>query len=305
MKAVFKYFLILVVCSFIAGTAKAQTFFEDAQGQSSIALPLGGIARLNTTASSLKIGYYYNRSDKDVVLGVDASGISNNGFAPLVSGRELSPEANINFNLGFKNVSTDDSNLSGFDYLNIRLGTGTARYMLIDTDVTFEQQIRSETFTGVNLGVSYNYYHNGNMIFGVFGGYDRTNNIFSLNQLAIKDTTPIATNSDGIVRTAESEFTAWEGQLEPVDQFSLFLDYVYIPDFFSNRLAFSVYSRSNFNDILNSTNGGFGFYLNKDGEPLKIVGGLIYQFNDLFNAGDADTSLGERGTIGIVAGYNF
>jgi hypothetical protein len=305
MKTMVRYFLILTLSIFIAGTANAQTFFEDAQGETSIALPIGGIARLNTTASSLKLGYYYNRSDRDVVLGVDASGISNNGFAPLVSGRELSPEANINFNLGFKNVSTDDSNLSGFDYLNIRLGVGTARYTLIDTDAAFEQQISSETFTGLNVGISYNYFHNGNMIFGAFGGYERTDNTFSLNQLTVKDTSPIATDANGTVRTAESEFTAWQGQLEAVDQFSLYFDYVYIPDFFSNRAAFSVYSRSYFNDILNSTNGGFGLYLNRDGEPLKIVGGLIYEFDDLFNAGDADTSLGERGTVGIVAGYNF
>lgn len=304
MKSILKYLLFFVIYFFITANVKAQTFFESVGGQTSIYLPLGGLARLNTTATSLKIGYYYNRSDQDVVFGIDASGRSNNGFAPLVNNRELSPEANINVNLGFKNVSTDDSNHSGYDYLNIRVGIGTAQYRLIDVDAPFEQQISSDSFTSVNVGASYNYLHNGNMIFGAFAGYDRTSNIFSLNRIAVKQSTPIA-NANGTVRTAESEFTVWQGQLEPVDQFSLYLDYVFIPDFLSNRIALSAYSRSFFNDVINTTNGGFGVYVNREGNPLKIVGGLIYEFSDLFNAGDSDASLGDRGTLGIVAGYNF
>lgn len=304
MKPIPKYLLLLLLPFSITANANAQTFFESVGGQTSIYLPLGGLARLNTTASSLKIGYYYNRSDKDIVFGIDASGQSNNGFTPLVTSKKLSPEANINVNLGFKNISTNDSNLSGYDYLNIRVGIGTAQYRLIDVEAPFEQQISAESFTNVNVGVSYNYLHNGNMIFGTFAGYDRTSNIFSLSRITVKQSTPIGA-SNGTERRAESEFTAWQGQLKPVDQFSFYLDYVFIPDVLSNRVAFSAYSRSFFNDIVNTTNGGFGIYLNRAENPLKIVGGLIYEFSDLFNARNSDTSLGDRGTLGIVAGYNF
>lgn len=91
----------------------------------------------------------------------------------------------------------------------------------------------------------------------------------------------------------------------PLDQFSLFLDYVYLPDFFSNRVAFSVYARNSFNSNYNTANGGLGIYLNKEGEPLRIIGGIIYEFEDLLDNKEADTPLGERGTLGIVLGYNF
>ena len=107
MKPIPKYLLLLLLPFSITANANAQTFFESVGGQTSIYLPLGGLARLNTTASSLKIGYYYNRSDKDIVFGIDASGQSNNGFTPLVTNKKLSPEANINVNLGFKNISTN------------------------------------------------------------------------------------------------------------------------------------------------------------------------------------------------------
>jgi hypothetical protein len=284
----------------------AQTFFEDAEGKSSINLPVGGIVRINTSDESLKFGYYYNRSDKNVVFGLDAGGKSNNGLAAIFSSEKLSPEATVNFNLGLKNISTDDSNPSGYDYLNIKFGIGAAKYKLINVDNNFEQQIKSESFNKINFGISYNYYLNGNMIFGIYGGYDKTNNISGLSKLNIKESASVSTDSNGsIVRTSEIEYTAWKGELKTINQFSLFLDYVYIPDFLNNRVAISLYSRSSFNSTLNQTNGGIGVYFNQKDEPLKIVGGIIYEFEDLFDANKSGTSFGKRGTLGIVAGYNF
>lgn len=305
MRSIFTYFLFLMVCFFATHTIKAQTLFEDVKGQTSIVLPIGGITRINTTANSLKLGYYYNRSDKNVVFGVDASGISNNGFAPLVSQKELSPEANINFNVGFKNITAEDVSPSKYDYLNIRVGVGASKYKLLDPSQSYEQQLSSEAFNKINLGVSYNYFLNGNMIFGAYAGYDRTNNISTLKELTIRETTAVGTGTGGTVRTAESEYTAWEGELKAINQFSLFFDYVYIPDLLSNRMALSIYSRSNFNSIRSMTNGGVGLYLNRIGQPLKIIGGLVYEFEDLFGGRNASIPLGERGTLGIVLGYNF
>src|SRR5699024_8776022 len=307
MKSVSKYLLCLAVCLFVHYEGlQAQTFFESVQGQTSVVLPAGGMARINTTASSLKIGYYYNRSDQNIVIGVDASGMSNNGFAPLITSRELSPEANININLGVKNISTGDSHLRGFDYLNLRVGIGAAQYYLIDDTAPFEQQVNTELFNKFNIGIAYNYYLSGNMIFGGYAGYDRTNNISSLTMLTVKETTTTTgMGSDGTVRTAALEYTAWEGEFRPLDQFSLFLDYVYIPDFLSNRVALSVYSRSQFNSMHHMTNGGIGIYLNREGEPLKIVGGLIYEFEDIFATGLPSASPDGMGTLGVVLGYHF
>ena len=284
----------------------AQTFFEDAKGKSSINLPVGGIVRINTSDESLKFGYYYNRSDKDVVVGLDADGKSNNGLAAIFSSEKLSPEATVNFNLGFKNIFTDDSNLSGYDYLNFKFGIGAAKYKLINVDNSFEQQIKSESFNKINIGLSYNYFLNGNMIFGIYGGYDKTNNIPGLSKLNIKESASVSTDSNGaIIRTSEVEYTAWKGELKTISQFSLFFDYIYLPDFLNNRVALSLFSRSSFNSTQNQTNGGFGIYFNQKDEPLKIIGGIIYEFEDLFDSNKAGTSLGKRGTLGIVAGYNF
>ncbi|SHE45474.1 hypothetical protein SAMN05443144_101329 [Fodinibius roseus] len=305
MKLIATYLLFLILCLSVTAEIHAQTFFEDAHGTTSINLPVGGLIRVNTTGNSLKMGYYYNRSDRDIVVGIDASGISNNGLAPLVTNKELSPEAHISFNLGLKNISTGNSMPRGYDYLNLRIGIGAAQYRMMNVNAPFEQQISTRSFNKVNIGLSYNYYLNGNMIFGTYAGYDRTNNISSLTELTIKETVTTGTDSNGTSRTAEAEYTAWEGTLRSVDQFSLFLDYVYIPDFLRNRVALSVYSRSRFNRINNITNGGLGLYLNREGAPLNIVGGLIYEFADLFDVRDTGAPPGERGTVGIVLGYHF
>lgn len=304
MKSIFV--CLIFFCLILTNKIKAQTFFESTGGKTSVYLPIGGLVRVNTTARSVKIGYYFNRSDRNIVFGIDASGKSNNGFAPIVSNKKLSPEAHLNFNLGLKNVTTNNSNPSHYDYLNIRVGVGAARYRLLNPGLPYKRQIHLKSFIKFNVGTSYNYLLHGNMIFGIYAGYNRTNNISRLPRLTIKETTQIGTAPNGkTVRTAKTEYTVWEGTFKTINEGVLYLDYVYIPDFLNNRIALSAYSRSMFSRLPDITNAGFGLYFNRKGNPLKIIGGLIYQFDDLFNAAGSSSSLVHRGTLGLVVGYNF
>lgn len=301
-----KFSALICLLVFWSTLVYGQTFFEDSEGESSIFLPIGGNVRINTADKSLKFSHYYNISDKDFVFGIDASGKSLNGFAPILTNGKLVPEANVHFHLGFKNVSTDDADLQTYDYLNIRIGTGASKYKILNPDAYFDQQISSETFNMITVGVSYNYFLNGNTIFGLYGGYERKNNIGSLTELTIKERIALGAVSEGTTsRFSEQVYTAWQGDFEIIDQFSLYLDYVYIPDFLKNRVAISLYSRSGFSSTFNETNGGVGIYLNKEGEPLKIVGGVIYEFEDLFGSREDESSINQRGTMGIVLGYHF
>ncbi|MFN3195267.1 MAG: hypothetical protein ACE364_04890 [Chlorobiota bacterium] len=290
----------------------AQTFFEDAKGKTSIFLPINkngnglGNIRLNTADESLKIAYFHNRSDKDVFFGLDAKGKSNNGLAPLFSSEKLSPEAAINFSIGFKNLAVKQSDLSKFDLINFRIGFNGANYKIVSADTVYTKQITTQNFTGINAGVSYNYFLNGNMIFGLYGGYDKNNNLSSLSKITVNESTNLGVDSLGTTsRTTEDSYTAWKGEYKLIDQFSIYLDYVFIPNFLDNRVALSLYSRSGFNSVLNKTNAGFGIYFNEKDNPTKIIGGLIYEFEDVFDVKKSGNSLGKRGTLGIVLGYNF
>ena len=299
---------VLIIVLYLLGAAVvgAQPFFEGAAGNSSILLPLGGVVRLNTADNSLKLGYYYQRSDQDLVFGLDASGKSYGGFASLWSDDKLSTAAKVNFNVGFKNVTTSDDKPDRFDYLSVRIGFGASKYLMINPDAEYAQQVYYETFNPFSLGVAYNYLLNGNMIFGLYGSYDKTTNLGTLPQLTVKETTGLGINAANTTyRTSETEYSAWAGELKRVNQFSLYLDYVYIPDLLEGRLALSCYSRSSFNAEQTLTNGGFGLYLNQKDHPLKIVGGIIYEFHDLWDGGNSGSSLSERGTLGLVAGYHF
>lgn len=301
-----KRFCFMVLLCLGASLASAQPFFEDAGGNSSILLPVGGIVRLNTADNSLKLGYYYQRSDKDLIFGMDASGKSYGGLAALWSDDQLSTAAQVNFNVGYKNVSTSDEQPDRYDYLSVRIGLGASKYLMINPENDYSQQVYYETFNPFSMGVAYNYLLNGNMIFGLYGSYDKTTNIGALPQLTVKETTGLGMNSGNTTyRTSEAEYRAWAGELERVNQFSLYLDYVYMPDFLEGRLALSCFSRSAFNPLQKRTNGGFGLYLNQKDNPLKIVGGIIYELEDLLDEGDSGSSLGERGTLGLVVGYHF
>jgi hypothetical protein len=302
--------LTLVIFGFLffnsINNSLAQTFFEDAKGKTSIFLPLGGNIRINTSDESLKFAYFHKRSDKDVFFGLDAKGKSNNGFAPLFSAEELSPEAAINFNLGFQNLAIKESDLSNYDLINFRIGFNAANYKILSADTIYVNQINKQNFTGVNAGVSYNYFLNGNMIFGLYGGYNKTNNLSTLSKITVNESTNLGIDSLGTTsRTTENAYTAWKGEYKMIDQFSLYLDYVFIPDFLDNRIALSVYSRSGFNSELNKTNSGFGIYFNEIDNPTKVIGGIIYEFEDIFDIKKSNSTLGKRGTLGIVLGYNF
>ncbi len=299
-------FLFLFLFLFGAFVLGAQPFFEDAGGNSSVLLPVGGVVRLNTADNSLKLGYYYQRSDKDLVFGMDASGKSYGGFASLWSDDKLSTEAKVNFIVGYKNLTTSDDRPDRYDFLSVRMGLGASKYLMINPENTFSQQVSYESYNPFSMGVAYNYLRNGNMIFGLYGSYDKTTSLGSLSQLTVKESTGLGSNGANTTsRTAETEYAAWVGELKKINQFSLYLDYVYIPDFLEGRLALSCYSRSFLNSSQNNTNGGLGVYLNKKDNPLKIVGGIIYEFQDLLDEGGSDTSIGERGTLGLVVGYHF
>lgn len=295
---------VLFICS--PSTLLAQTFFEDAKGKTSIFLPIGGNVRINTSDESLKFAYFNKRSDKDVFFGLDAKGKSNNGIAPLVSSEKLSPEAVINLNIGFRNLLVKENDSSSYDIINFRIGFSAANYKILSNNLVYGKQISKENFTGVNVGLSYNYFLNGNMILGLYGGYEKTNNLSNLSKITIKESTVLEVDSMGTTtRVIEDSYTAWKGEYNLVNQFSLYIDYVFIPDFLDNRMALSIYSRSGFNSGLNKTNTGLGFYFNEVDNPTKVVGGLIYEFEDIFNARKSENTLGERGTLGLVLGYNF
>lgn len=299
--AIFGFFFFCITNDLLA-----QTFFEDAKGKTSIFLPIGGNVRINTSDEILKFAYFHKRSDKDVFFGIDAKGKSNNGIAPLFSSEKLSPEAAINFNLGFQNLAVKESDLSNYDLINFRIGFNAANYKILSADTVYTNQINKQNFTGLNAGVSYNYFLNGNMIFGLYGGYDKTNNLSSLSKITVNESTNLGVDSLGTTsRTTEDSYTAWKGEYKLIDQFSIYLDYVFIPDFLDNRIALSLYSRSGFNSEFNKTNAGFGIYFNEKDNPTKVIGGLIYEFEDIFDAKKSDSSLGKRGTLGIVLGYNF
>ena len=300
--------LITFFC-IITNRLSAQTgfFLEDSKGESSLILPSGGIVRINTSDESLKFGYYSNKSEQKYIYGFDVKGKSNNGLTPIFNNEKLSQEANLSFIFGIKNITTRHKSKNGrYDNLNFKFEIGEAKYKLINTNTTYEQQVKSKSFNKINLGLAYNYFLNGNMIFGIYGGYNRNNNISDLTKLNIEESTIISTDPTGeIIRTSKEEYTAWKGDFKTINQVLLFIDYVYIPEWLSNRVALSLYSRSNFKSTINQTNGGIGIYLNKKNEPSKIVGGIIYEFEDLFNSKSSGASFINRGTLGIVVGYNF
>lgn len=301
---------ILILLIFISGTilVKGQTLFEDTKGESSVNLPSGGKVMINTADANLKCSYFYsdiNDTDKFVrTVGIDLMGKSNDGFAQIFSGTKISPSASIKLNFGIMSLLFPRES-SNYDYLNIAVGYRGAKYKLYNPINSFENQITKENFSGLSFDIGYNILITGNFLFAASFGYYQSNNISSLDQLEITEETSYNDSTLHTKRTTTNKYSVWEGEYKKENFYNLKTDFIYFPEFLNHRFGLSLHTRTNLNQDNTPINAGFGVYFLKEGDPTKVYGGLIYDFDDIFDFQKAKTNLVSRGNFGIVLGYNF
>jgi hypothetical protein len=85
---------------------------------------------------------------------------------------------------------------------------------------------------------------------------------------------------------------------------TLNVDWGIYPRVFNNRILIAAHWRSKFIDENSHTNLGAGIYLAKEKAPGKIIGGINFLVNDVFNQMNQASSVINRASVNLVLGVN-
>jgi hypothetical protein len=71
------------------------------------------------------------------------------------------------------------------------------------------------------------------------------------------------------------------------------------------NIAIGSFYRGGFGGEFASQNMGFGIYFGHQDAPSKILTGIVYQVNDVFNQLGKENSFQKRSSLSLIAGYTF
>jgi len=173
---------------------------------------------------------------------------------------------------------------------------------------TFRESFDTSKFRGGFIDIGCNLDYGSRWTFGITGGYERFNNIDSLeiNSYTFRD---VSTQGQQQL-IEELKYSAYPGSYIVYDRINLKFDALYYGDlsddhrFVLNTLFLRMYfPLSNTKSIKQVIIAGTGInFYKKEG---KLVGGIYLQSNDLFNNLNSDRAFFERVSFGLVAKYAF
>jgi hypothetical protein len=151
--------------------------------------------------------------------------------------------------------STPDSKL-----FNLSVFYEMAKLKFFSPDLPLDQQVSEDTFQGLGMAVSYShYFSNSKILFSVGFNMKRDNNLSSLSQVNITDTTAIG-GMDNTERTISEGITAYQGALETFVTKSFYVSSYrkIFPD-----LALTTYAKYSFNKLQKPIVLGVGLFVLK------------------------------------------
>jgi hypothetical protein len=156
--------LALLACP---AAARAQTVFQDADGESSIFLrDNGGFARVNVAEKKISLGYLFDRGDDTPHFGFEISGKRSGDLASIFKGGVPGNEAEIKASVGKRFLLADAPNprTAGqiivrrvtMDWLTFEGSYKRSSYNLVTPGNVFANQVRKQNFDGFSATLGYN-----------------------------------------------------------------------------------------------------------------------------------------------------
>jgi len=291
-------FLIILIHLFPI-VVKSQTTFEDTDAKSSIVLYKGGIAQINITDASIKIGYQYYRTDIPIRFGLELSGKNANGIAMLFEKGNFVPETKITLSIGQQwllskkpDGTCRDNLLIQDDWLTIQIGYKRAQYSLFIADNIYDNQIEKKNFDGYSIMVFHNILFQGNVLTGISLGYEQQNNYGSLKKIEVTDTKTIY-EGEGQLRTTTQTQKLRQGDYIENNHLLANFDIIWVPDFLGEQVGIDFFGRYDGSKDKKIFKPGLGFFILKKGAPTIVLGGITFE------------SVEKKLRIGLIAGLKF
>lgn len=303
MKKTFMILLLLgLMCS--EQSVIAQRVLQDSQGKTSFNY-LGGSSQIivNMNASSIEVGTA--RGDNTgLFYGVRAKTAAKSGVKNLMQNGDFSLDGTVggflSYSFSTDNIDNDATlfNLYGGVDVNV------SKFKLYDASkITVSDKVFGDSYLSPNLILG-GFFQGSilNIIGGValdIGAKDNTNDLSSLEITSVQ-----YINSNTIV--LGNRKSAYDASLYKSNIFyrNIYFD---VGKIIADRFILvghgRVYTDSSQKP---SYSPGIGLYFNKaNNKPLEVIGGIQYQFMDVFDTREPTKSVSDKSIINLVAGFVF
>lgn len=254
-----------------AKLVSAQTLLESSGGTSAIALPVGGFASFNFSASKAKVGHAWQVSTSRLSLGTELSAAAKDGTAELFKNSVQVGEYEVGFRGAYQltRLGERDRGMLG-QWITFGLTYTRASHSLIDTLAT---SVADTLFRGVTAGVGYNAFLGlgkaGEVVAGARVSYGSVDNATGLDEAELcVEHSRAATGPVGVTQTCTPGSL---GSYRSGKGAGLDVNVLWYQRWAKNRLGLTGFLR--WDEFLGEMSGGPGVVVTASGRPLEVVGG--------------------------------
>jgi len=315
-----------------------QSIFEDADGYSTIELFNRQLGQIKFSSAGRSITFSYGNSFFSENFYrwylISVGGRAVNSTASIFRNGNISPEANIKLNIGirlerteapynadvmarFQNepdgqkkidqyikehpVTTNEHSL----WLLFDAGIRSGRFNYLPSIFSLNPQVELRDYEIFESNIGLNFWHANiggmSLIAGTKLGFKTDNNIYDLAEVDIRNGR-LSYDFSGDVSFSEISYsyTAYTGEFNEFDSYLFALDIISVPHPMKD-IALNLFSRTPMADGRKPlTRAGIGIFFLKNSDPLSPIGGISFEFPDLFDAYDSDESLIKKMRINLL-----
>ncbi|MDB5209802.1 MAG: hypothetical protein JWQ30_629 [Sediminibacterium sp.] len=288
-------FLILPVCC-LSQTSTLQ----DKSGESSITVLGNKTLVLNSGDASFSAGVAFANAigGKESLWGIDLKLKSNEGVSKLFEGFNFKPKYALSFFVGGYLTSHRPGvthffyGSAGINQSNFKLYTDTLSATLVKTD-----------FLGGFIKGGYNRtasWGTSSTVLGASIEYGKYDNLTDLDDVDQYHTTTVGRNV-----VLSDKASGFKGAYMKGGMMKVKFDFMVYPTFLGGTVGVGSFYRGGIGSSFARQNIGIGLFAGNAKAPGNIIGGFVFQVNDVFNQLQKEADFVKRTGISFVAGYNF
>jgi len=323
-----KHLVILIFLLVFAVHAHAQILLENKEGDGQF-VPLisitdsikknnSALIKLNTSDQSIGFDYFSICNNQNRVKykfwGIGLKSKPTDGYASVIKNNQFNPGVTIDGSITkvkiFDREATKPDN--GFlDWGALYVNYSVNKYLLLNEDTAFNNQLYSKTFQGLGVGINYNILIKSTHLISLKFGYARKNNYTDLDEVEVKEIRSYYDSLSNTTRQVSSTKSARLGDYSEFDAFPLNVSLTKLtsddPGIKNFTFGYNIYAGTQFRSKVKSiVKAGCILFLakNKDGISTPFLG-LNFQFDDFFDVKGVNNGLLSRLSIGLTSSFSF
>jgi len=321
------FFFLMVFFLFVQNIS-AQLLLENKTGDAQF-VPLismtetqtqksSGLIKINTGDQSIGIDYFNapnaTGKPKYKFWSFGAKAKPTEGYASVLKNGQFSPGISLSGALTqvkiFDRETTKPEN-NFFDWAALYFNYAINKYQLYKSDTTFKNQVYSTNFSGLGLGINYNFLVKSSFLISVKFGYARKNNYDDLTSIEIRDTKYFFDSASNTRRDVITSKTAKQGTFNEFDSYPFSFTFTRLtsddPTTKGLSFGYSIYLNGlPTNNHKPNTTAGCILYLAKMKDGISTPSlGLNLQLNDFFDVNKVNNGLLKRLSVGLTTNFSI